>query len=772
MPEGTIARFFPGRSFGFIEQDAGGKDLFFHISSVQGLADHELVPGTRVYYESESSQRGPRARVVCPAGAAVASGPGERPAAGYRFLNPYNFVRPVKVRTPDAAPLLGRCSPPPHDRYLGLSGQIACKLTAVTPIFVADADDVEEGPRDHYHFNFFRYDSRTPAIPATSLRGAIRSVFEAATNSCFSVFAGYKRLSYHLRPEEALKLVPARVVREDDGWYLELLTGTTPLAVGQKPQGPQYAAWVHAYRPLWASRTIKRAPNTPYAQRRHLSLAGWEHGQPCQAIIEEIEHPLRHFHFWNVVELDRPGAPPLEPGPGQRRVTGYLCITNQNIENKHDERLFFHADKTPRRIPLVKEVRDRYEALIADYQERHADAVGKRKRRKKKPEQPDGKDPAFSWFVFERIGEKTSKLCDEDLVYAMLRREGRETHLDFIVPVSVPRVGYDQLVRDRLDPDVGREKSNPHKCWQYHALCPACRTFGWVWGTGDPDEKPPSDESVPIAYAGRVRFSHARLTHSAGTFEATLAILSSPKPTTTRFYLRPRNEREPIRDGQEDQEVDYAADRQLRGRKFYRHHGKQLSEQEYRRAGDKPDDQNRTVKGVQQAGSTFEFAVDFENLTQVELGALLWALEMEGWHHRIGMGKPLGFGSATVEIVKLQTLNPGARYRSLDAGWDDALGKRSQYVDAFQKAMAARYGSDFDDLDNIRDLHALLAESPDLPVHYPRPTVESHPEGRNYEWFVGNKRSGRDAGPRLTLPLAEDDDVGLPLIDKYGKAVR
>ncbi|MCS7287495.1 MAG: TIGR03986 family CRISPR-associated RAMP protein, partial [Roseiflexus sp.] len=39
----------------------------------------------------------------------------------YRFLNPYNFVRylpepVIPFNDPDAQ-LLGRCAPPPHDRY-------------------------------------------------------------------------------------------------------------------------------------------------------------------------------------------------------------------------------------------------------------------------------------------------------------------------------------------------------------------------------------------------------------------------------------------------------------------------------------------------------------------------------------------------------------------------------------------------------------------------------------------------------------------------------
>jgi CRISPR-associated protein (TIGR03986 family) len=501
---------------------------------------------------------------------------------------------------------------------------------------------------------------------------------------------------------------------------------------------------------------MQQAPSTPYADRAMISLAGRSHGDECQAIIEEIEHPRRKFRFWNVVQMASTTQPPLRPGPGQKRVVGYLCITNQNIENKHDERLFF-ADGRIVSIELTSALRERYEELIADYKERHRDAVAKSAH----PENPKGRNPAFSRFVIRNIGDK---LEDGDLVYVMLRGAASGPQAEFIVPVSVPRVGFTQTIGDRLDPGVEIEDSILHKCRRYDALCPACRTFGWVSGEVS------RDLAVPVAYAGRVRFSCAKLTHSHGTSDGTLAILSSPKPTTTRFYLRPADGSRP-RDGEEDQQTDYseAAKRRLRGRKFYRHHGDKFNELEYARQGEVCDDQNRSVRGIQKSGSTFEFTVDFENLAPVELGAMLWAIEMEGWNHRLGMGKPLGFGSAIIQVTDLQILNIDARYRNLESAWVPALGRKDALVNEFQEAMAERYGKEFHKLENIRDLKALLAESAKLPVHYPRPTEEPQVEGRNYEWFMGNKRSGRDAGPRLVLRLAEEDTEGLPLIDRYGK---
>ncbi|MBI3960150.1 MAG: TIGR03986 family CRISPR-associated RAMP protein [Chloroflexi bacterium] len=680
----------------------------------------------------------------------------------YRFLNPYNFVRTLEVRNRTAAPLLGRCSPPPHDRYVGISGRITCQLTAVTPLFVSDSEGITEesvGEKIHSHYRFFRDPEGNVAIPATSLRGSIRSIFEAATNSCFANFAGDKRLSYHLPPGDALRLVPARVRKvNDDRWELDLLPGTTSVNPTQRPAGPQYAAWVPTYTPLWASRTTAKAPKSPYSARQKVSLAGFSHGEPCQAIVESVQHPLRRFEFWNVVHLAQQGQRLPNPKSNQRIVSGYLCITNQNIENKHDERLFFNTQQL-KPVELPSTVRQKYEELIADYQERHGDEAHKRKQ----PTKPHGKEPAFSRFIVERTGKKEPKLVDGDLVYAMLERNLGGFGVQFIVPVSVPRVGFNRTIGELLYPgELG-------KCDKYDHLCPACRTFGWVWGAEDRDIAAPA-LAERTAYAGRVRFSHANLTHDAGAFDSTLAILSTPKPTTARFYLRPKAGKP--QDGLPDHQTDFDASGQiLRGRKVYRHHGDRLNPQEYQSVNGAKSDQNRTVHGVQDVGSVFEFTVDFENLAAVELGALLWSLSLEGWHHRLGFGKPLGFGSAKVDVIAVNVLSNADRYATLTdetGGWANQTSEAHRWILTFKEAMQARYGMPFEKLDTIRDLKALLAETLPLPVHYPRPTANPQAEGKQYEWFVGNKRSGQDAGSRLALRLADEDREGLPLIDKYG----
>lgn len=57
--EGVVARYDADRGFGFIAPDAGGPDLFVHVSVVKGA--EPLHEGDRVRYKVRQSDRGPQA---------------------------------------------------------------------------------------------------------------------------------------------------------------------------------------------------------------------------------------------------------------------------------------------------------------------------------------------------------------------------------------------------------------------------------------------------------------------------------------------------------------------------------------------------------------------------------------------------------------------------------------------------------------------------------------------------------------------------------------
>lgn len=67
MHKGRIKKLVSDRGFGFID-DADGKELFFHKSSLKGITFDTLVVDEEVEFEVEQSPKGARAVNVSIAG--------------------------------------------------------------------------------------------------------------------------------------------------------------------------------------------------------------------------------------------------------------------------------------------------------------------------------------------------------------------------------------------------------------------------------------------------------------------------------------------------------------------------------------------------------------------------------------------------------------------------------------------------------------------------------------------------------------------------------
>jgi cold shock CspA family protein len=64
-PQGKIARLFPDRSYGFIEDEDLG-EIYFHANSVAGAGFAKLKVGTAVRYRAEPGDKGLQATIVKP----------------------------------------------------------------------------------------------------------------------------------------------------------------------------------------------------------------------------------------------------------------------------------------------------------------------------------------------------------------------------------------------------------------------------------------------------------------------------------------------------------------------------------------------------------------------------------------------------------------------------------------------------------------------------------------------------------------------------------
>lgn len=65
MADGTIKKL-TDKGFGFITQNGSDKDLFFHMSALDGVDFDDLQEGQSVEFEVGSGPKGPRAENVRP----------------------------------------------------------------------------------------------------------------------------------------------------------------------------------------------------------------------------------------------------------------------------------------------------------------------------------------------------------------------------------------------------------------------------------------------------------------------------------------------------------------------------------------------------------------------------------------------------------------------------------------------------------------------------------------------------------------------------------
>jgi len=187
-------------------------------------------------------------------------------------------------------------------------------------------------------------------------------------------------------------------------------------------------------------------------------------------------------------------------------------------------------------------------------------------------------------------------------------------------------------------------------------------------------------------FAGRVFFEDAKFINSVK--ENPLIekkhpqILSSPKPTTFQHYVVQKNIEPLYNENQRSRDYgklqglrmlkDYnSTDVALRGNKMYWH--KENSNWAASQVDlDKHLKQLTLIECIDE-GAKFNGRIRFENLSDVELGALLFTLDLpDGCCHKIGMGKPLGLGSIKITPT-LHLSNRENRYTHIADEWSSEL---------------------------------------------------------------------------------------------------
>ena len=686
------------------------------------------------HHQQHQTKQGTQVQIL-PQKQSANSAPGD-------FHNPYNFV-PTPPRK-SKNPYLGDGEPKGHHLYEEhcFSGVIKIKMKVITPLLLPDNAKSQPLNTDHNSFPI-RIDSNgTPYIQPTSIKGMIRSAFEAVTNSRFTVFNEWDRRLAYRRPAR-VEVQPARILEiGKDHLKIQILSKLWMRS----------PAKLHRYQQRPSNRNDKRKGEYEQALRysdRSLPI----NGDHVHVKVNQSGKVLAIEKFGDVIA-------------NSDWLEGWVQINEPNINSKKYERVFVVSDQD-RTISFQGQealrIKTLWKDLIDDYQRNHAKDLEKRKKQGDLPTDYLGSEPgktAWSRHIFDP--------CARDLIEGTLCyvKCSYNDKIDGIYPVSISRDLFPESPLKLLDQSLWPAS-------ELKELSPADRVFGWVNNKGNKGNG---------SYCGNVRFNQVickteNSIENFGNPGLPLAILGQPMPQQSRFYVaqNPQGLAQPRNLSRE--ESGYSEGKGLRGRKVYPHHSSlslnywttnnngQPNNQEYRRVGDTRDNQNRSIQSWVKPDSEFTFELQVTNLSRTEIGALLWLLSLpETSYHRFGGGKPLGFGSVHLSIDKTQLLDGKGWmefYSDIINTQQSGFVNCKELIECFKKSSIDFFDEKvtFDEIPYIKAFLRMSTGHPDkLPTFYPRNQSQPNMDGEGFRWFTENEKSNQLSLPDLT------SDSGLPYL--------
>jgi len=581
------------------------------------------------------------------------------------------------------------------ERKLGTNtGKLVCKLVNKTPLFIMG--ESEQDNKGHTKEWFCR-EKGIPIIPGSSLKGVIRNIIDVLTNS---------------------------VIRNVEDEKLEQRMGAGKFEsvfgiIESLPENGKKGIIVEAEK---IKVKTKEKIESGY-KKFEFKDNGKEFSKKYNAKDGLIERVKLKDSIYNLKETEikiKPGVTTVEKLINNSKEYKNYLTDNENgvqgvlwfsspIYGKIHEKLLI-PKKNSRKFEFSKEEYEDFKYIIKQRAERIK----------------NGKDINSNTFYYDKDLE-----IGDPLLFEVKDRKMAE-HLAFS---EIPRLRYKfsplDLVSEEFRPGDSLKK-----------LSFSERLFGT---TGDNTKKDEEKKDELVALSGRVFFEDAK-NYKPEMIDngnlVTLKAFGEPHPTLTTFYL-------------DNIEKNYNENKgvSIRGRKFYWHHKEKIGKSfsEYRKSVEMPKIKNKNGKyekelaynsslELMDINNEFEFNVNFENLTDEELGVLIYAIELEdGLLHKAGKGKAFGFGSCKIEIEGFLLENKN-KYKDF---FIEPFEKENKKEDYINKAKEKRY---FDEKrKNIKELKAILSETNDLDFSespFPEATNKKG-ETNSLNWFVNNKKGDR-----------------------------
>ncbi|NEP57866.1 MAG: TIGR03986 family CRISPR-associated RAMP protein, partial [Symploca sp. SIO2G7] len=572
-----------------------------------------------------------------------------------RAIAPYNFVElPDKVVEAEL-PL------PDSDRYYKKrhTGRIECTLITESQLYTrcgwSPEDFAEHGENAFQKLppqiqdkraNFFiNPATQDLIIPGSSLRGMLRTLVEIVSFSKIDRVTNNK-LFYRSLGDPALKHIYQANFVDDPGRVI----------VSPNPQAPCYRSKVHSgflrkrgsfyvieecgYGRIDRQQNnrvipnLKNQPNLPiqplYQGTQPGKTPNWTYqNQTIYVDIDQSEqnyffprqtnrngrqrHPDLYLRFRKVHSASFSPSPQLQKGT--------LVITG-DMQHKHLE--FVFLEEKLKEYPISEEMVRRFQ---------DDDQVTKWQKKAYPKDKP-----------FRGCRQQDGYLRDREPVFFLLNDDG-ET-IRFFGRAQMFRLPYEHSPLDFVPPKL-RDSS----CTDI-----AEAIFGYVEG------KPPREKtraSRIFITDGVLKQNQDEKIKQCQQRDAEQILLSSPKPTTFQHYLvqpdvtqsdlKHYASQPPTKTEQEETSGKTV----IRGHKLYWHKPAKIEV-----PSDASDTQTSLIKPID-SGIEFTFTIHLENLSNVELGALLWVLSLSSdksqkletgkpgakYCFSLGMGKPFGMGA-------------------------------------------------------------------------------------------------------------------------------
>ncbi len=629
--------------------------------------------------------------------------PHVNPSPNRTAQSPYNFVPlPEKVITVDQLP--------DHEQFVGNSGYFDVKLTTRSPLYIRApltetqfdaqekghyADDAEIPRESSPEFRklaknipeFFYTDSkeadllnRLTGIPGSSLRGMLRTLLEIVGYGKMQWLTD-KKLFYRTMDNSAVGVK----------YRGRMTTGNIQSGfIRYDSTERQYK--IQSCPMVRIPRTLLGEPKDLYESKNDENLnpmktPRWA-GKPGK--------PHQYAQVWVQLSGDPQEVVKIsyqEQSKDLGYKKGVLVITGDMPGDPGKQREF---------VFLLDAPGDPFEVDPAIIQRFHDDDQVTQWQQKAFPKDKPEKKRR------ERDGLLSKNAPDPGDPIFFLRENGE---LTFIGRAMMFRLPYGSMPLDR----VPYELRDPETVDLAEAL------FGFV--RTDQAAKQYKQGNKARAYAGRVSVTDACLIpdkteiwYNHGQI-VTPPILSAPKPTAFQHYLVQTKD-------EKDQLTHYDhPEAQIRGHKLYWRRGNRSIPETTPPETSTQHTQFRAVN----PDKNFKFRVYFENLTEVELGALCWILSLPleagrtgfDYCHMLGMGKPFGMGAVKLAPI-LYLTDRRTRYTTIfnysdtSAEWEKGIRDESSKIVAKAKSFEqyiAKQLSDskqFDQIDRIKELRMML----------------------------------------------------------------